>query len=299
MDYYRRYVGDYLADTQGLSLAEDGAYGRLLDYYYAKEAAIPQDKVFEVARATKASDRAAVRSVLEQHFVLEDDGRYHNPRADKELGIAVPKINKLREVARENGKKGGRPKKETKSGSPEKPDPVSELKPNPVPTEKQPARVNQPPSANHQPPQEPLSDERFPGVGDSPAPARTAGVTQTQVNPDATARILAECTRAKLEEPTEANSIIARWIRSGATPVQVAHALTDARKSMPEPKTLKAGYVDTILTGIMQAEATARRQAEAKVAASTKLREDQRDRAKEAVPPPQELIAKFAKKHAA
>jgi uncharacterized protein YdaU (DUF1376 family) len=276
MNYYRRYIGDYLADTQALSMVEDGAYGRLLDFYYASERALPGDlqKLYAIARATKPAEKEAVRTVLKLHFHLGEDG-YHNTRADKELGIAVPKIETLRAVARENGKKGGRPPKETqtetRTGFQKEPIPVVDKKPDLVPNKKQ------PPSTNHQPTAEPLSDYRFPGDDTIPAPPPKAEASHPQSTPEATARIIADCQRAKLEDPSDKNPIIARWIRNGATPTQVATALAEARKSVPEPRAMKAGYVDTILVALMQADQQARRQAEAKVERTQKQLAQQRE----------------------
>lgn len=137
MDYYRRYVADYLSKTVSLSMAEDGAYGRMLDWYYANEKPLPKDieRVFAITRARTPAEKKAVVAVLAEHFSLQADG-YHNRRADSELGVAVPKIEKMREVARENGKKGGRKpgtKIGTEIGSPEEPklEPILVPKKNP------------------------------------------------------------------------------------------------------------------------------------------------------------------------
>lgn len=140
------------------------------------------------------------------------------------------------------------------------------------------------------------SNKRFPGDGDISPPERTADVAQPHVNPDATARILAECTRASLEEPTEQNSIVSRWVRNGATPTQVANALADARKSMPFPRALKAGYVDTILVAIMQADRDAKRQADARIERTQAQITEQRQR--ETAPPPSDLMAPYRKRAA-
>ena len=43
MNYYKRHIGDYLKDTAHLSLLEHGVYARLLDVYYTRETAIPDD----------------------------------------------------------------------------------------------------------------------------------------------------------------------------------------------------------------------------------------------------------------
>lgn len=116
----------------GLSMAEDGAYGRLLDWYYANEKPLPAepDRVFAIARTRCAADKNAVKNVLKLHFTLEADG-YHNSAADAELSIAIPKIDNIRKAAIENGKKGGRPKQSTtqpitESGSENKPNAVPE-----------------------------------------------------------------------------------------------------------------------------------------------------------------------------
>lgn len=135
MNYYRRYTADYLAKTVGLSMAEDGAYNRLLDWYYANEKPLPAepDRVFAIARARTKTEKDAVKSVLETMFELNHDG-YHNSRADFELSKAVPRIENIRKAAIENGKKGGRPKQSTtksgtESGSKSKPNPGTEKNP--------------------------------------------------------------------------------------------------------------------------------------------------------------------------
>lgn len=105
MNYYRRYVGDYLKDTSRLSVTEHGAYGLLLDYYYSEERPLPKDReeIYTMIRAMRPADRAAVDKILERYFELREDG-YHNGRADEELAKAAPII----EAARKNGRKGGR-----------------------------------------------------------------------------------------------------------------------------------------------------------------------------------------------
>ena len=105
MDYARLYFGDYLADTMGLSMTEDGAYLRLLGYCYTRERPLPGDlqRIFSITRAASQEEQAAVKAVLSEFFELRDDGCYHNCRADKELAIA--------RQARANGGKGGRPRK--------------------------------------------------------------------------------------------------------------------------------------------------------------------------------------------
>ena len=109
MNYYRFYVGDYLRDTARLSMLEHGAYSLLLGHYYAEELPIPPDmtEVYTMVRAMTPADRKAVDKVLERYFTKQPDG-YHNARADKEIAVS--------KQARDNGKRGGRPRTESETG---------------------------------------------------------------------------------------------------------------------------------------------------------------------------------------
>lgn len=106
MNYYERHLGDYARDTAHLSLIEHGVYTLLLDRYYATEQPIPEDQAHRVARARSREEKAAVDAVLDEFFTLLD-GAYHNRRCDEE----IDKLQARFEAKRENGKKGGRPKK--------------------------------------------------------------------------------------------------------------------------------------------------------------------------------------------
>ncbi len=108
VNYYQHHLGDYARDAGHLSMLEDGAYRRLLDVYYATEKPLPPsvDACCKLAKCRTPADRKAVRWVLENFFVATPDG-HRQKRCDEEIEIAKQRI----ESARENGKKGGRPKK--------------------------------------------------------------------------------------------------------------------------------------------------------------------------------------------
>jgi uncharacterized protein YdaU (DUF1376 family) len=110
MNFYKRYPGDYGKDTAHLSLMEHGAYTILLDTLYSTEKVLPKNPVglFRVCRAFSNEEQDAVLSVVAQFFTEVDDGYTHS-RVEEELN----KADLLRTKARENGSKGGRPKKET------------------------------------------------------------------------------------------------------------------------------------------------------------------------------------------
>ncbi|MEN6641029.1 MAG: DUF1376 domain-containing protein [Armatimonadia bacterium] len=110
MNYWERHIGDYARDTAHLTMIEHGAYTLLLDRYYATEKPIQADQVHRLARARTRDEKAAVDAVLGEFFVLID-GEWHHNRADREIEKAAGRIN----AAKENGKKGGRPKKQNET----------------------------------------------------------------------------------------------------------------------------------------------------------------------------------------
>lgn len=147
MNYYHRFPGHYIAKTLHLSMEEDGAYSRLLDWMYLNERPVPHADRYAIARAMKPSERKAVDKVLGQYFhrgsLVRDDGvtigeSYFNDRVTGEIEKNLPRI----QAAKENGRNGGRPRKtetqekpsglenENPLGSVEKPRPKAPQTPN-------------------------------------------------------------------------------------------------------------------------------------------------------------------------
>jgi uncharacterized protein YdaU (DUF1376 family) len=106
MNFYKRHIGDYLKDTAHLSLLEHGVYGRLLDVYYTRESGIPESQAGRLIGARSKDETTAVHAVLTEFFELVD-GTWIQARCEAEIAAASTKID----ANRENGKKGGRPKK--------------------------------------------------------------------------------------------------------------------------------------------------------------------------------------------
>ena len=95
MHFYQFHIGDYKSHTHHLSLIEDLAFRRLLDYYYLHELPIKQR---DIARQIGMRDyEQEVLSILDEFFVSTEQGYIH-PRADKEIA-------KYRKFS-EDGKKG-------------------------------------------------------------------------------------------------------------------------------------------------------------------------------------------------
>ncbi|OCA58137.1 hypothetical protein AA93_06535 [Xylella fastidiosa subsp. pauca 11399] len=105
MNYYERHIGDYARDTGYLSVLEHGIYCLLLDRYYATEQPIPANKAHRIARAYSKKEKSAVDVVLDEFFLLQDDG-WHNKRCDEEIA----RFHARAAAQQENGKKGGRPR---------------------------------------------------------------------------------------------------------------------------------------------------------------------------------------------
>lgn len=99
--------------TMHLSMVEDGAYGRLLDWYYANDRPIPHERRHALARATSQAERVAVDAVLAEFFSFAD-GSHRNDRCDAEIASAAKRIA----TAKENGSRGGRKPKSNPAGNP-------------------------------------------------------------------------------------------------------------------------------------------------------------------------------------
>lgn len=97
MNYYEHHLGDYLRDTVHLSMLEDGAYRRLIDAYYIREAPLPTElrDVFRLVRAQSKQDRVAVETVLREFFEESPEGWRHR-RCDREVERFRSKSEKAR-----------------------------------------------------------------------------------------------------------------------------------------------------------------------------------------------------------
>jgi len=82
MHYYQFHIGDYKSHTSHLSVIEDIAYRRLLDFYYLHEKPIKQHNI---ARQIGMRDyEQEVLSILDEFFLSTTDG-FVSLRANKEI----------------------------------------------------------------------------------------------------------------------------------------------------------------------------------------------------------------------
>lgn len=98
MNHYRRYTETHSARTAHLSLIEEGAYNRLLDWQYSNEAPLPPtfEELHRITRATTAPERRATDKIATRFFT--DEG--WNPRAREEIEPSRTRIQAERNPAR-------------------------------------------------------------------------------------------------------------------------------------------------------------------------------------------------------
>ena len=104
MHYYQLNIGDFLKATDGFSDAEVGVFVRLLNRYASTEKPI---KTQWVNLAFKGESQQKAICILECAFEETEDGWIY-----PDLGEQVEKYAKNAEKNRENGRKGGRPRKD-------------------------------------------------------------------------------------------------------------------------------------------------------------------------------------------
>ena len=98
VNYYPFHLGDYAAHTAHLEPLEDLAYRRMLDLYYLREQALPEDTA-EIARLIRMRGNVAeVEAVLREFFELSEDG-YRHARCDAEIAKMQDKQAKARASA--------------------------------------------------------------------------------------------------------------------------------------------------------------------------------------------------------
>jgi len=134
LPYFPMYPTDFEAKTSHLSIAEDGAYNRLLRIcWMTPGCSMPADEawVMRRARAVSEADQEAVRAILSEFFTIEK-GRYSNARLTREW-IAANEAHEKRKNAGAKGgaAKGAKTKEKAPSNAqamPKQPEPEPDIK---------------------------------------------------------------------------------------------------------------------------------------------------------------------------
>lgn len=86
MNHYPHHIGDFNTETLHLTFVERALYRELRDVYFLTELPLMADtqKLARRVRATTDELRAALDGLLEEFFVLQDDG-WHNRYCDEQI----------------------------------------------------------------------------------------------------------------------------------------------------------------------------------------------------------------------
>jgi uncharacterized protein YdaU (DUF1376 family) len=239
LNYYERHIGDYVRDTAHLTMLEHGAYTLLMDRYYATEAGIPADQAHRLARARTREEKSAVDAVLQEFFTLVD-GVWTKNRIQEEITKAQAKIN----AAKENGRKGGRPRKPKKDGFIETDQKPSGLSAGSE-TETQ-QKAHQAPDTRHQ--LTPSTQQAASTTQPEGAPASPSAAPPDPVSDRALQFVLLLRERGAALQCGDPR--VRGWAERGITDAQALQALEIAqqrRSDAADPTPINAGYLDAIL----------------------------------------------------
>lgn len=206
--YFPLYPTDFDADTGHLTLAEDGAYNRLLRLSWkCPEAKMPDDLdwICRRARAVTAEDRAVIEAILAEFFTRKG-GKIFSAKLHK----IWKQTNEAHQKRVEAGKNGGRAKAlKNKEITPSN---ASEL------PEQSPSNQNQ--NQNHI---------------DTVANATDAeGVEPQDLSKDLFDRGVAFLTRHGIKE-TQARSVIGKWRRDHSDPDILSAFMACAKSGAVDP----------------------------------------------------------------
>lgn len=255
MIYYRRYIGAYQKRTTRLSMRDHGAYALMLDFYYAEEQPLPLEleDIYDICKVRTPDDRKAVDKVLRLHFEKRTDG-YHNDRADHEISVSGQ--------ARINGKSGGRPKREKRTGSQtgmETSDITGSETEHETGTETEEQTGSGHPSTfNHSAFQpfslQPPTDSSPPEPEGQPAGTR-AGAIAAYLRKS-------EAERGKATKIHSAHPLVQQWASKGVTDDQLREAYELAvadRVAAGEDTAINAGFLDVFLGKLLNPKAATTR----------------------------------------
>ena len=107
MKHYRFHIGDFRGATAFLTLEQEGAYRRLLDWYYDTEMPIPLNIEWLSMRIRV---EAETLSLVLREFFTETEHGWINERCEAEIAG----YRELEAKNRANGRKGGRRKQENR-----------------------------------------------------------------------------------------------------------------------------------------------------------------------------------------
>lgn len=95
------YIGDYLADTSHLDAERSGAYLHLLMHYWRKgPLADDLDSIVSVSKLRGQNAPSIAQALLDEFFIKNGDGHWHQKRQDVERAKWQEKSLKAQEKAK-------------------------------------------------------------------------------------------------------------------------------------------------------------------------------------------------------
>lgn len=235
MNFYKRHIGDYIKDAAHLSLLEHGVYARLMDVYYTREAGIPDGQANRLIGARSKDEQQAVQNVLAEFFSLVD-GVWIQSRCEREIEAASAKG----EQNRENGKKGGRPRKNPSLTEPTKnPDGFEEENPDGFQTGSE-KNLSQTPDTRHQ-----TEGQQHNHGGQSRALHADGELPERHVQVAVLLRSLG------VTPITGQHPLAMVFANAGATDAQLRAAVEIARERKPVPQPISPAYLQPILQDVL------------------------------------------------
>jgi len=113
MHYYERNIGDYYRKAGRLNILQHGVYNLLIDACYDRETFPTLEQAIEWVWAETEEEIEAVKLVLKRFFTCGENGIYTQNHIQEDL----EKYKAFLAKQAENGKKGGRPKKNPNNDS--------------------------------------------------------------------------------------------------------------------------------------------------------------------------------------
>lgn len=121
MHYYKFDIANWDQATYHLLPEELGIYLKLINRYYDTEKPLPEDMRPVLRKLQLLAFEATVEQILDEFFVLTDKGWIN-----KKCSGIIKKYHKNSKINKENGRKGGRPRKTNSSSETgKKPDGLS------------------------------------------------------------------------------------------------------------------------------------------------------------------------------
>jgi len=231
MNFYKLHIGDYESHTAHLTWMEEAAYSRLLRIYYRTEKPLPVDRkeIYRLARTVNGGYIKEVDRVLAEFFILCTDG-YHNKRCDEEIVKYQKQCSTNRRIA------GERTVQRSVHA------PTTKRTPNQIPEPELILKALQEVSTGAVDNSEPKAVEV------KPEPVKT-DTAKPQRSESFSVQCLSVATRLHKRgvAVTAQHTVLQKWVSEGFTYEQLNEAVELARQRKPEPETISAGYLDSIV----------------------------------------------------